>query len=63
MARNKEQDKRRRNLMKQIKAQRGIERKHHFKEGGTQLDWMGGPRLVQRNKRRYRRPSPGTKYE
>ncbi len=38
--------------LKQIKAQRGIERKLHFENGGTLVEWRGGPRLVQRNRAR-----------
>jgi len=60
---SKAADRRRKNLMKQIKAHRGIERDHHFQNGGTQIEWMGGPRLVQRNKKKYRRPSPGARHE
>ena len=63
MARNKKRDKRSNKIVKQIKAQRGIERKRHFDEGGTLIEWMGGPRLVQRNQRKYRRPPPGARHE
>ena len=47
-------------VLKSVKAQRDLDRKRHFEEGGTLIEWMGGPRLVQRNQKRYRRPSPGS---
>ena len=36
----------------QAKALRGLDREHHFKNGGTLVEWRGGPRLIQKNKKR-----------
>lgn len=38
--------------LKDLKAQRRIEREEHFANGGTLIAWRGGPRLVQRNRAR-----------
>lgn len=46
-------------IMDNVKAQRGLDRKAHFANGGTLVEWRGGPRLVQRNQKQYRRPGPG----
>ncbi len=46
-------------IMDNVKAQRGLDRKAHFANGGTLVEWRGGPRLVQRNLKQYRRPGPG----
>ena len=46
-------------MLDDVKAQRGLDRKAHFANGGTLVEWRGGPRLVQRNQKRYRRPGPG----
>jgi len=46
-------------LLDNVKAQRGLDRKTHFANGGTLVEWMGGPRTVERNQKRYRRPGPG----
>ena len=34
-----------------VKAQRGLDRKKHFDEGGTLVTWMGGPHTKTKNKR------------
>lgn len=39
-------------LLDNVKAQRGLDRKAHFENGGTLVQWRGGPRLVQKDKRR-----------
>ena len=52
-------DKKSSKVLDNVKAQRGLDRKAHFERGGTLVEWMGGPRLVERNQKRYRRPSPG----
>ena len=39
-------------VLDQIRAQRGLDRKAHFENGGTLVEWRGGPRLVQKDKRR-----------
>ena len=44
-----------------VRAQPGLDRKAHFANGGSLVEWMGGPRLVQRNKKKYRRPAPGSR--
>lgn len=38
-----------------IKGARGEERKAHFENGGTLIEWRGGPRTVTRNRKKYRR--------
>ena len=48
-------------ILKNVKAQRGLDRKRHFEEGRTLVAWMGGPRLIQKNKRKYRRPKHGSR--
>ena len=47
-------------LLADVRAQRGLDREAFFAAGGTLVQWMGGPRTVTKNKRRYRRPSPGS---
>jgi len=37
-------------VLDNIKAQRGLDRKAHFANGGTLVAWRGGPRLVQVDK-------------
>ena len=39
-------------LLKQLAAVRGIDRKRHFENGGSLVDWRGGTRTVQKNKKR-----------
>ena len=39
-------------MLKQIKAVRGIERKRHFENGGTLIEWRGGTRTVTKNKKK-----------
>ena len=46
---------------KHLEAIRGLDRTRHFAEGGTLIQWMGGPHTVTKNKKRYRRPKPGQK--
>ena len=43
-------------VLNQIKAQRGLDRKHFFKEGGEMVRWRG-LHLVQKDKTRYVRKS------
>jgi len=43
--------------IQQLKAVRGIERKQHFENGGSLVDWRGGTRTVTRNKKKYTRKS------
>jgi hypothetical protein len=38
--------------MKSIKAARGLDRADHFANGGTMIDWMGGPHLIVKNKKK-----------
>jgi hypothetical protein len=39
-------------IMKSIKAARGLDRADHFANGGTMIDWMGGPHLIVKNKKK-----------
>jgi hypothetical protein len=39
-------------ILKRLKAVRGIERKRHFENGGTTTEWRGGSRTVTKNKKR-----------
>ena len=39
-------------MLKRIKAVRGIERKRHFENGGTLIEWRGGTRTVTKNKKK-----------
>ena len=39
-------------ILKQLAAARGIERKQHFEAGGSLVDWRGGTRTVQKNKKK-----------
>jgi len=39
-------------IIKRIKAVRGIERKRHFENGGTLVDWRGGTRTITKNKKK-----------
>ncbi len=43
--------------LKILKAARGLERKAHFANGGTLVEWRGGTRTVTRNKKKYTRKS------
>ena len=47
--------KKQKQALKIIKAARGLEREQHFANGGTLVDWRGGTRTVQRNKKKYSR--------
>lgn len=38
-------------IIKCIKAVRAIERKRHFENGGTLVDWRGGTRTITKNKK------------
>lgn len=40
------------NIMKSVKAARGLDRARHFESGGTLVEWMGGPRLVVKDKKK-----------
>jgi hypothetical protein len=46
--------KRAQKVLDQIKAQRGLDRKHYFEEGGEMARWRG-LHLVQRDKTKYTR--------
>jgi len=39
-------------IIKRIKAVRAIERKRHFENGGTLVDWRGGTRTITKNKKK-----------
>ena len=39
-------------ILDHIKAQRGLDRVAHFATGGTLTDWMGGPRLIEEDKKK-----------
>lgn len=39
-------------ILKSLAGSRGIERKQHFANGGSVSDWMGGPHLVTKNKKK-----------
>ncbi len=54
--------KRTQKVLAQIKAQRGLDRKHYFDEGGEMIRWRG-LRLVQRDKTKYtRKPKHKERY-
>ena len=38
-------------IMSTVRAQRGLDRERHFKEGGTLVEWMGGPNTKTKNMR------------
>ena len=40
---------------KMLTAIRGVYRKQHFANGGSLVDWMGGPHTVRRNRKKYTR--------
>ena len=62
MARKKRaQNKMSKEQIKHLKAIRGLDRARHFAEGGTLVQWMGGPHTVTKNKKKYRRPKSGQK--
>ena len=46
--------KRTQKVLDQIKAQRGLDRKHYFEEGGEMVRWRG-LHTIQRDKTRYTR--------
>jgi len=49
-------------VLEQIKAQRGLDRKHFFEEGGELARWRG-VHLVQRDKTKYaRKPKHKVRY-
>jgi hypothetical protein len=41
-------------IIKSIKAARGLDREAHFAKGGTLVSWMGGPRLIVKDKKKFR---------
>ena len=41
--------------IKALKAARGVERKNHFENGGTLVEWRGGTHTVTRNKKKFSR--------
>ena len=43
--------KRRGKRSKQSAGQRGIDRKDHFEDGGSPLEYLGGPHVIQKNKK------------
>lgn len=43
-------------MLAQTKAQRGLDRKHYFEEGGEMARWRG-LHLIQQNKTKYTRKS------
>jgi|TARA_R110001583_G_scaffold44690_3_gene141578 hypothetical protein len=54
--------KRAQKVLDQIKAQRGLDRKHYFEEGGEMARWRG-LHLVQRDKTKYiRKPKHKASY-
>jgi len=54
--------KRTQKVLAQIKAQRGLDRKRYFDEGGEMVRWRG-LRLVQRDKTKYtRKPKHKERY-
>ena len=40
-------------IIKSIKAVRGLDRATHFANGGTLVEWMGGPRLIVKDKKKF----------
>ena len=38
-------------VLANVKAQRGLDRKHHFAAGGTLIEWRGGPCTVTKNRK------------
>lgn len=40
------------NIIRNVKAARGLDRAAHFANGGTLLEWMGGPRLVTADRKK-----------
>ena len=54
--------KRTQKVLDQIKAQRGLDRKHYFEEGGEMVRWRG-LHMVQRDKTKYtRKPKHKERY-
>lgn len=41
-------------IMKSVKAARGLDRAAHFANGGTLVEWMGGPRLIIKDKKKFK---------
>jgi len=39
-------------MLQRLKAVRGIERKRHFDNGGSLVEWRGGTRTVTKNKKK-----------
>ncbi len=48
----KKQKQARKQMLNMMAGARGIERKEFFKNGGTLVEWMGGPRLVVADKKK-----------
>jgi len=40
-------------IIKSIKAVRGLDRAEHFANGGTLVEWMGGPHLIVKDKKKF----------
>jgi hypothetical protein len=41
-------------IMRSIKAARGLDRAAHFEKGGTLVEWMGGPHLIVKDKKKFK---------
>jgi hypothetical protein len=39
-------------IIKSLKAVRGLDRLAHFENGGTLIEWMGGPHLITNDKKK-----------
>ena len=39
-------------MLQRLKAVRGIERKRHFDNGGSMVQWRGGTRTITKNKKK-----------
>ena len=39
-------------MLQRLKAVRGIERKRHFDNGGSLIEWRGGTRTITKNKKK-----------
>ncbi len=48
-------------VLANMKAQRGLDRKHHFENGGTLVEWMGGPRTKTKNQKAWDNKRQGRK--
>ena len=40
-------------IIKSIKTARGLDRAAHFANGGTLVEWMGGPHLIVKDKKKF----------